>query len=186
MATRKNAATRTRTASSRSNGRAKPADALRLLKEDHARVKALFEKFERTSAESGRQAIAEEICMELRTHALLEESVFYPRVREAIDEAELLEEAEIEHASAKDLIAQIEESTPSEPRFEALVTVLREYVMHHVKEEETEMFRQVRGTQLDLAALGEEMQEWKAGAVGDAGRGSAAAASEIERSPRPA
>jgi hypothetical protein len=152
----------------RSGGRApRKPDALRMLKEDHARVREMFDKFEHTRGESGKQQLAEQICSDLRLHAMLEESVFYPRVREAAeDAADLLNEAEVEHASAKDLIAQIESASPEDEKFDALVTVLREYVLHHVKDEEGELFKAVRGAGMDLAELAEEMEQWKSEAQG--------------------
>jgi hemerythrin superfamily protein len=150
---------------SRSNGSGAPGerggktDALKMLKEDHARVKALFERFEKSNG-SSKERIARTICDELKVHAQLEEDLFYPAIREAIEE-DLVNEAEVEHGSAKDLITQIEDSSPSDERFDALVTVLGEYIKHHVKEEEGEMFPQVKRSKLDTAELGQQMQEHK-------------------------
>jgi hypothetical protein len=132
-------------------------DALRLLKDDHQRVQALFDRFERTRGEAQKEKIAESICNELKIHAQLEEEIFYPAAREAIDEKDLLNEAQVEHNSAKELIRQIERSSPSDEMYDALVTVLGEYIRHHVKEEEGEMFKKVRQSELDLAALAERM-----------------------------
>jgi hemerythrin superfamily protein len=157
----------------RSRGSAKPAgsrrgkasssskpDAIKMLKEDHARVKALFDRFEKSNG-SSKERIARTICDELKVHAQLEEDLFYPAAREAIDDDDLLNEAEVEHGSAKDLIAQIEDSSPSDERFDALVKVLSEYIKHHVKEEEGELFKEVKRSELDTAALGEQMEEHK-------------------------
>jgi hemerythrin superfamily protein len=146
--------------SSGSRSRARRADALRLLKEDHANVKDLFQQFEKAQSRE-KQEIASQICAELTQHAQLEEQHFYPVVRGAIDEESLVEEARVEHDSIKQLIAQIEGSRSADAHFEALVTVLREYVMHHVKEEEGEMFPAVRDSDLDLEALGEELMAAK-------------------------
>jgi hypothetical protein len=168
--TRKRTASRkpARRASSRSSKRAgaRKPDAIRLLKDDHARVDALFERFERTRGDKQKQKIAETICSELKVHAQLEEELFYPAARAAIAEQDLLNEAEVEHASAKDLIAQIERSSPSDARYDALVTVLGEYVRHHVKEEEGELFKKVRQSDLDLVELGEGMQARKRSLLG--------------------
>ncbi|HEU4428625.1 MAG TPA: hemerythrin domain-containing protein [Myxococcota bacterium] len=147
---------------SRSSGSARKPNALSLLKDDHARVKAMFERFERTSAHSAKQDLADRICRELSLHAELEEDVFYPRVRESISDDDVMNEAEVEHTSAKELIAKIEAGSPSDGNFDALVSVLGEYVTHHVREEEGEMFPKVRRSDLDLAVLGEQIQRWKA------------------------
>ena len=99
--------------------------------------------------------------MMLTVHAQIEEEIFYPAAQDAIKEPDLVDEATVEHASAKDLIAQIESSEPSDELFDAKVKVLGEYIDHHVKEEESEMFPQVRKAKLDLDALGAQLQERK-------------------------
>lgn len=137
------------------NGRAR--DAIGLLKADHAKVKELFAQFEKARNDSQKQRLAETICQELTVHTTLEEEIFYPAAQEAIDEPDLVDEAEVEHQSAKDLIEQIESGGPEEDKWEAHVKVLGEYVMHHVKEEEGELFPQVRETDLDLKALAEQL-----------------------------
>jgi hemerythrin superfamily protein len=93
----------------------------------------------------------------LTVHATVEEEIFYPAAREIVEEQDLLDEAEVEHASAKDLIAQIQDMQPEEDLFDAKVKVLGEYIAHHVKEEEKELFPKVRRSKLDLHALGAEM-----------------------------
>jgi hemerythrin-like domain-containing protein len=141
-----------------------------MLKEDHQRVKALFERFERAQS-SSKEGLARTICSELKVHAQLEEELVYPAIRDAIDDEDLMEEAEVEHDTAKYLIAKIEDSSPSDESFDALVTVLGEYIQHHVKEEEGEMFRKVRKSRLDTAALGEQMAERKKALTGETDRG---------------
>jgi hemerythrin-like domain-containing protein len=145
---------------SRASARSGKSDALKMLKEDHARVKELFDRFEKSNG-SSKERIARTICDELKVHAQLEEDLFYPAIREAIDDEELVNEAEVEHGSAKDLIAQIEEASPSDDRFDALVKVLGEYIKHHVKEEEGEIFPEVKRSELDTEELGQQMQEHK-------------------------
>jgi hemerythrin superfamily protein len=137
-------------------------DALALLKADHDLVQDLFEKFEKARTDKQKATLAEQICTELTIHAQIEEEIFYPAVREALDEDDLMDEAEVEHASAKDLIAQIEASEPGEEQFDAKVTVLGEYIKHHVKEEQSEMFPKVRKSDLDLKELGATMSARKA------------------------
>ena len=150
------------TASAPSKSKTQSPDALALLKADHGLVQELFEKFEKARTEKQKATLAEQICTELTIHAQIEEEILYPAVREAIGEDDLMDEADVEHAGAKDLIAQIEASAPGEDHFDAKVTVLGEYIKHHVKEEESEMFPKVRKSDLDLKELGAEMSARKA------------------------
>lgn len=178
MAQRKRSATRSATRKA-ANGRrastrrpkARRPDAISMLKEDHARVRQMFDRYERTRGDAQKERLATMICDELTVHTQLEEQLFYPAVREAIDDDDLMNEADVEHASAKDLIDQIRASGASDPRYDALVTVLGEYVKHHVGEEESDMFKQVRAADLDLSALGEEMKERKRMLAGGRGEG---------------
>ncbi len=106
--------------------------------------------------------MAEEICTKLTAHATAEEGFFYPAAREAGIESDLLDEAEVEHASAKDLIAQIRAMSPDEDLYDATVKVLGEYIDHHVQEEEEEMFPKRRRSKMDLAGLARQVVERKA------------------------
>lgn len=144
-----------------SRGRSKMEDAVSLLTDDHANVKKLFKKFEKMASaenEAGKTEVANMICMELTVHAMVEEELFYPAARMAIGDDDLLNEAEVEHDSAKELIAQIQFMEPDNPMYDAKVTVLGEYIEHHVTEEEEEMFPKVRKSKMDLEELGEQMQ----------------------------
>ena len=142
--------------------RAQP-DACSLLDTDHKNVKKLFNAYEElagskaASAPQKKRELANQICAELTVHTRIEEEIFYPAVREAIKETDLLDEAEVEHASAKELIAQIESATDIDDMFDAKVKVLGEYIDHHVKEERNEMFPKARATQLDLVAMREQL-----------------------------
>ena len=140
-------------------------DATALLQRDHAEVKKLFKKYEKLAdaeADGGeRQALAEQICAMLTVHATIEEEIFYPAAREADVEDDLLDEAEVEHASAKDLIAQIQSMGPDDELYDAKVTVLGEYIDHHVQEEENEMFPKCRRAKMDLAGLAAALAERK-------------------------
>ena len=111
-------------------------------------MKKLFKQYEKLAdAEADgeeRQALAEQICAMLTVHATVEEEIFYPAAREAEVDSDLLDEAEVEHASAKDLIAQIQEMAPDDELYDAKVKVLGEYIDHHVQEEEGEMFPKCR------------------------------------------
>jgi hemerythrin-like domain-containing protein len=151
-------------------------DAIALLTEDHRQVKALFKEYEKLSeddeaADEDKQALAEQICSMLTVHAQIEEEIFYPAAREALDEQDLLDEAEVEHASAKDLIAQIEEMDPSEELYDAKVKVLGEYVDHHVQEEEKEMFPQCKKAKMPLDELGEELRTRREELLAELGMG---------------
>lgn len=129
-------------------------DAIALLKADHKEVAALFDEFESATGDATKRDIANAICVALKVHARLEEELFYPAAYAALDDKTLIEEAQVEHASAKDLIAQIEAGAPGEAFYDARVRVLGEYVDHHVAEEEEEIFPQCRKSKMDLDALG--------------------------------
>jgi hemerythrin superfamily protein len=141
-------------------------DATALLERDHADVKKLFKQYEKLAeadADGGqRQALAEEICAMLTVHATIEEEIFYPAAREAEVDDDLLDEAAVEHASAKDLIAQIQSMGPDDDLYDAKVTVLGEYINHHVQEEEGEMFPKCRRAKMDLAELATALAQRKA------------------------
>jgi hemerythrin superfamily protein len=145
--------------------RAAKSDATVLLQRDHNDVKKLFKQYEKLAdgeAEgSERQALAEQICTMLTVHATIEEDIFYPAAREAEVDDDLLDEAEVEHASAKDLIAQIRSMSPDDDLYDAKVTVLGEYIDHHVQEEEGEMFPKCRRAKMDLAGLAQALAERK-------------------------
>jgi len=140
----------------------KAKDAVALLKQDHRLVEDLFEKFEATSKAAEKQQLILKICHELTVHAVLEENFFYPKVREALKkENDMIDEAVVEHSSLKWLIAQLESEALDSELYEAKVTVLKEYVEHHVKEEEKELFPKVQKSTLDIVELGDTMQAAK-------------------------
>jgi hemerythrin superfamily protein len=142
------------------NNSSKAVDAVELLKQQHRKVEEMFERFEKMTdrAVVSKKKLADEICNALIMHTTIEEEIFYPATREASDETEdMVDEAVVEHASAKDLIAQIQEMDPGDDLYDAKVKVLGELVEHHVKEEEEEMFPKTRELKLDMKALGEEM-----------------------------
>ncbi|MGZ5725428.1 MAG: hemerythrin domain-containing protein [Caldimonas sp.] len=144
----------------------KVADAVDLLTDDHVQVAARFKQYEKLAkakAPAGqREALASTICQMLKAHTTIEEEIFYPAARRAGVEKNLLDEADIEHASAKELIAQIEMSSPADDHYDAKVKVLGDYVEHHVIEEHTEMFTKCRRAGMDLVALRARMAQRKA------------------------
>lgn len=147
------------------NFSADPADAIDLLTSDHDEVDQLFEEYEQAKDQRGaaKSRIALRICRALTVHAAVEEEIFYPAVRRAREDvAELIDEAAVEHQSLKDIIGRLEAAPASDPLYDAGIKVLQEYVKHHVKEEESELFPKVRKLDLDLATLGERMKARKA------------------------
>ncbi len=140
-------------------------DAIALLMADHKKVKKLFADFDKLKDEGGddeKSAIVEQICNELKIHTAIEEEIFYPAVRKAIEDSNLMDEALVEHAGAKELIAQLEDASPEDELYGARVTVLGEQINHHVKEEEGEMFPKARKAKVDTQALGAAMMKRKA------------------------
>ena len=139
-------------------------DAVALLKADHRKVEGLFAEFEKASGSGRKQKLAEQICMELKIHTILEEEIFYPSCEGKVEE-DKLEEAYVEHDAAKVLIAQIEDASPDADFYDAKVKVLSEEIEHHVEEEEKRIegiFSQARKAGLDMDALGEQMAARKA------------------------
>ena len=139
-------------------------DAIAMLIADHKKVKKLFLAFKKLSRDGGsdeKRDLVENICTELKIHTALEEEIFYPAVRQAIDDSELMDEALVEHAGAKELIAQLEKVDPEEELYDAKVIVLSERIDHHVEEEESTMFPRAKKAKVDTAALGARMLERK-------------------------
>jgi len=140
--------------------KAKATGAVEVLKEQHDKVKKAFKEFEKLDREDTekQQQLVQTVCEDLKLHTTLEEELFYPAAREAIEDEDILNEAQVEHETAKMLIEQLENMGPDDPNYHATFTVLGEYVMHHVKEEEGELFPQVKSSDLDLEELGARMR----------------------------
>ena len=136
--------------------RSSGTDAVNLLKQDHRQVAELIDQVE-DAADEELETVAERICQLLTVHAQIEEEILYPAAREALEDTDLVAEALVEHQSDKDLIAKIEGMSYEDEEYKATVTVLGEYVKHHVKEEEGEMFPQLKKSKLDLKELGEQL-----------------------------
>ena len=138
-------------------------DAIAMLKADHRKVEEIFEQFEKATTKSRKQALAEQACLELKVHTVIEEEIFYPACRGQIEE-DLLNEAYVEHDSAKQLINEIEAGGPEEDFYDAKVKVLSEMIEHHVEEEEKRsegMFSQARAAGLDMDKLADDMRARK-------------------------
>jgi hemerythrin superfamily protein len=151
---------------SKSGSPARPQEATALLRADHKLVSGLFADYEATNSTAKKRELVEKICTELSVHAQVEEEVFYPAVQEALEDHELVPEAVVEHATLKDLIAQVEGIEPEGEMFDARIKVLSEYVKHHVKEEQNEMFPKARSSNLDMRELGAQISERKAELMG--------------------
>ena len=138
---------------------------IKLLKADHDKVKALFDEFEKLhekkNSNDKKAEIVKQICEELTLHALAEEAIVYPVARESIQDTDLMDEADVEHAGAKQLIKELEKMNPEDSHYDAKVTVLREYIEHHVKEEEGTMFPGLEKSGIDGEEMAEEIIQFK-------------------------
>lgn len=139
-----------------------PQEATALLRADHKLVDGLFAEYEKARSSTKKQQLVNQICTELSVHAQVEEEIFYPAVKAALKDKELIPEATVEHSAVKDLIAQIEGAEPDGEMYDAKIKVLSEYVKHHVKEEHNEIFPKAKSSQLDMLELGARLAERKA------------------------
>ena len=129
-------------------------DAIALLRADHKKVSELYAQYESTRSPAKKKALVATICLELSVHARVEEEIFYPAVKAALKDKEMIPEAQVEHASLKELIAQVKDREPDGEMFDAKIKVMSEYTKHHVKEEQNEMFPAAKKTRLDMLDLG--------------------------------
>lgn len=165
-----------------------PKNAIDLLTADHHKVKAIFEEYDEISGDDDRDeeklTLVQQICHELTVHAQIEEELLYPVARSALDDEELVDEAVVEHAGIKDLIEELQAMEPSADLFDAKVKVLKEYVEHHVKEEEDELFPKLkRASDYDDEEVGAQLADRKEELVAMSG---AAARKAGERQQPPA
>lgn len=145
---------------------------INLLKDDHKRVKKAYRDFKKLDGEENPQAcadIVQRVLAELTVHATLEEELLYPAARDAISEESLIDEAEVEHTSMRALIEQLRAMDPEDEKYAAHFTVLCEYTLHHVKEEEGEMFPQLQRVRLDWEGLAAEMTSRREELMAEAG-----------------
>ncbi|HET7634835.1 MAG TPA: hemerythrin domain-containing protein [Burkholderiales bacterium] len=150
----------------------KSTDAVDLLTADHDKVKKLFKSFNKlkeTGSPNEKSALVSQICNELTVHTKIEEEIFYPAAREAIKKKELIDEANVEHTSAKTMIEELQEMEAEEELYDAKVMVLGEYVNHHIKEEEEQIFPEVKKVKMDTVTLGERLSEMKTELMADVG-----------------
>jgi hemerythrin superfamily protein len=143
---------------------ARSDDATEVLKQDHKKVKELFKdlaELDGSSPMAAKIALVQAICTELTIHAAIEEELFYPAARKATGDDDLVNEAQIEHATLKYMINQLLPLQENDAYLKAKVTVLREYTRHHINEEENEMFPKIKQAKLDLSALGQQLIDRK-------------------------
>jgi hypothetical protein len=141
---------------------------IEMLKQDHRKVESLFEEFQETDDQDRKEELVREICSELIVHMHLEEDVFYPTSRMAANRdeelEELLDEAQVEHDTAKMLVNQLVEAEPDDPYWEAKVSVLCDVIEHHIDEEEKAeegTFARAQAKGLDDAALAGRLRRLK-------------------------
>ena len=136
--------------------------AIDLLEQDHRQVEEWFDEYDELKEDDNRKAeLAQEICLALKVHAQIEEEIFYPQAREATKDNDLIDEAVVEHATVKNLIAEIESMAVGQDLYDAKIRVLGEMVKQHIKEEEEELFPELEPAKMDLEAFGKELAERK-------------------------
>lgn len=148
-----------KTPAKKTRSRTSPNDAVKLLEADHRQVEKWFKEYEATNGEKTKAKLVEQICTALKVHTQIEEEIFYPVSREFLstEDEEMVDEAVVEHAAAKNLIAEIEGMEVGDELFDAKVKVLMEMIEHHVEEEEKEYFPETRKTEMDMEAVGAQM-----------------------------
>ena len=154
---------RSQTASRSKERQRASRNAFDVLEEDHHEVEEWFDEYDelKDSDEDRKTDLAEKICLALKVHAQIEEEIFYPQAREASRDNDLIDEALVEHATVKNLIAEIEAMEVGEELYDAKIRVLGEMVKQHIKEEEEELFPEIQSTKMDLAAVGKQLAERK-------------------------
>lgn len=159
--TTKSASSKSKSTTKKTTTTMQDQDAIKILKADHKVVSQWFEEFEKTEDDSEKAKLVEQIVLALKVHTQVEEEIFYPAAREALSDEDLIDEAVVEHAAAKDLMSEIEAMEVGEELYDAKVKVLGEQIEHHVEEEEKEMFPKLQKTDMDMVAIGIRIAERK-------------------------
>jgi hypothetical protein len=154
-------------------GAAEAVSAIDLLEEDHHEVEDYFDEYEKLEDDKEKAALAAKICLALRVHTQIEEEIFYPQARKVTEDDDLLDEAVVEHAGAKHLIAEIEEMKVGDDLYDAKVKVLGEQIRHHVEEEREELFPEVEAAKMDLEGVGKKLAARKVELMAELSGGSA-------------
>jgi hemerythrin superfamily protein len=149
---------RSQAANKKGETRAETMNAFDLLEQDHREVEEWFDEYDEIEEDDGRKSeLAEKICLALKVHSKIEEEIFYPEARKATKDNDLLDEAVVEHATVKNLVAEIEAMEVGDDLYDAKIRVLGEMVKQHIKEEEDELFPEVQSAKVDIDALGKEL-----------------------------
>jgi hemerythrin superfamily protein len=165
-----NAKTKVRRAAQRkSRSGSAPGSAITLLKQDHREVEGFFEEYEELDNNRAKAELARKICNALKVHTQIEEEILYPAARKATGDNDLLDEALVEHAGAKHLISEIASMKVGDDLYDAKIRVLSEQIKHHVKEEEEELFPEIENSEMDVAAVGNQLADRKAKLMASAG-----------------
>ena len=154
-------------------GGSEKQNAISMLKQDHREVEQLFDRYATASRWTERAKIVKQACNALTLHAILEEEIFYPACRDLIDDTPL-DEAQVEHDSAKILINELSAAAPEDAFFDAKFKVLAEQVKHHIREEEgrnDSIFAKLKAAGADLVAIGEKLKARKAELSAEANQG---------------
>jgi hypothetical protein len=142
-------------------------DALKLMKEDHEKLKKLLERAEHAQAENSRENLLEKIRTELKPHERMEEEVFYPALKGHRKAKDIVLEGYQEHHVADVIFAELQNTPVGSDVWKAKMKVLKEGLEHHIEEEEGEMFKTARAVfdKNELEALGEQMAAVKQAAA---------------------
>lgn len=153
---------RSQAASRKKERSAAAQNAFDLLEQDHREVENWLDEYDELEDDDRRKGeLSKEICLALKVHAQIEEEIFYPAARDATGDDDLIDEAVVEHATVKNLIAEIEKMKPGQELFDAKIRVLGEMVKQHIREEEDELFPELQSAKMDLDAVGKELTERK-------------------------
>jgi hemerythrin-like domain-containing protein len=165
--------------------RSKGVEAIEMLKQDHDKIEKGFKEFERLAHKDAEVChdLVMSVCEDLKIHTTLEEEIFYPAVHDAIDDEEIMNEAAVEHETARMLIEQIENMQEDDPNYHAIFKVLGEYVRHHIREEEGEMFPAARKADIDFDALGARLRERREELLDETGKAAGTTPTPTTRTP---
>lgn len=159
---------------------------LRQLKDDHAGVRKAYQRYRRLDPQTDSEeaeALVRSVVHALDAHALLEEECLYPQARDALIDADQLDEAEVEHDAMRRLIEQLQSMTADDDKFSARFVILCEYALRHAKEEEDKLFPELRMVELDWPAIGRAMDRRRAAPGADGASGATAKRSPIDVHP---